>query len=225
MSDEMPEESIFPPDEDEEILEEEIPFADTGAEMLLPAVRQPRVEPEPEESSYQQTARGRITALPFALGLISLGVLLLAENQVDGLDITLPVAALIMVAALVLTNLFRFFASGRRERGLLFLALVTLSLGAVIAVMSIAQLDAHDWWPLSLVGVMVALLITFIADQQHERGLLGLGFLILVAAVVALAVTLGVIPQGVIDEAGDYYPLAIAFIGVTLIPLALRRSA
>jgi hypothetical protein len=69
------------------------------------------------------------------------------------------------------------------------------------------------------------LILTFLAEREHERGLLGLAALLLVAAGVALAVTLEAIPQNTVDSIADYFPLVIAFIGVTLIPLTLRRSA
>jgi uncharacterized membrane protein len=200
----------------------------TPVERPLPAIRpQPPGGVEFETESYQQGARGRITAFPFALGLITLGGLLLLESQIENFEVTLPMAGLILVAALVLTNLFRFFVSGRRERGLFFLALFTLSLGAVLALMSIAgeTFEADHWWPLVFIGSAGALILTFLAEREHERGLLGLAVLLLVAGGVALAVTLEVIPQDAVDTIADYFPLVIAFIGVTLIPLALRRSA
>lgn len=183
----------------------------------------------PEESAdrpYRQAARGRLVALPFALGLITLGLLFLAAPQIDGFEVNLSVIALIMTAAFVLTNMFRFFASGRRERGLIFLALVILFLGAVFALMIVGgdELTAERWWPLTLVGVAMALFMTFIVERQHEAGLIGLGFMVLAAAGISFLVTLDIIPESLIDSISDYWPLIIAFMGITLVPLALRRS-
>lgn len=190
----------------------------------LPALRPQGVFQE--EESYQQNASGRITALPLALGLIALGLLLLLQEQVEGFTVTLPVAALILIAALVLTNLFRFFASGRRERGLFFLALMALALGGMLALVSLAgeTFQPVEWWPLTLIGTAGALLVTFIFEREHERGLLGLAILTLAAGGVALLVTLGTVPQELTDQTAKYFPLAIAFIGITLIPMALRRE-
>lgn len=196
----------------------------------LPSSNLPVPQPHSDdqaEREYQQTARGRLTAFPLAVGFITLGVLLLLEGRIEGFDVTLPVAILIMAAALVLTHLFRFFISGRRERGLLFLALVILTLGGVLALFSVAgdHFDPYEWWPLALVGTSAALFMTFVLERQHERGLVGLSILILVAAGVALLVTHEVISPKVTDQVADFWPLAIAFIGITLIPLTLRRSA
>lgn len=178
-----------------------------------------------EEKTYRQAARGRIVTFPFALGLILLGVLLLAAPEIEGFDITLPVALMIMAAAFVLTNLFRFFASGRRERGLYFLALVLISFGVVLAVIvNIPDANASEWWPLVLVGISLSYFLTFTFERQHETGLVGVGLLVMIAAVAALMVTAGVIPQDILDTAKDYWPLLIAFLGVTLIPLAFRRG-
>jgi len=229
-----PEEDIEDEVEDEvsdEILEAEAPPPiPEDRSSILPAVRPtpPRDDLDDEEDrAFQQTARGRITVFPFAMGLITLGALLLAEPRVEGFDVTPAIAALIIIASLVLTNLFRFFASGRRERGLLFLALAVLSLGIVLAIISLSgnSVDVFEWWPLVLTGGAGALFLTWLFERQHERGLLGLAALFLVASGVALTVTLEIIPQDAIDQVGDYFPLLIAFIGLTLIPLALRRSA
>src|SRR5690606_5780698 len=122
---------------------------------------------------------------------------------------------------------FRFFASGRRERGLFFLALVVLFFGGIVAAISVANttVDIHQNWPVVIVGLGVAFLITFAFERQHERGLLSLAGLMFLSSAVAFLVTLEIIPHDVIDTVADYWPLISAFIGITLIPLALRRSA
>jgi hypothetical protein len=196
-------------------------------EMLPATTDTPRrredIPEEADERLYQQAARGRIVALPLALGFISLGVLLLAAPSLDGVTITIPIVILLMTASLVLTNLFRFFASGRRERGLFFLALVLLLTGAVLAFMVNVD-DALAWWPLIIVGMGLALIITFVVERQHERGLIGAGLVMIAAAGVALLVTHELVPQELVDILSDYWPLIIAFIGITLIPLAFRRG-
>jgi hypothetical protein len=156
-----------------------------------------------------------------------LGILLLAQNTLEGFQITWPVAGLIVLAGLVLTYLLRFFISGRRERGTFFLALAMLSFGAVLAVLTLADqtFPVLEWWPLSILGLGGAALLTWALERDHERGLLGLALLLFLAGVVGLAVTLQAVPQEVLDSAQDFFPLILAFIGITLIPLALRRSS
>jgi hypothetical protein len=226
----MAEEETIPDVDDIEDAISKVEAPPQDRSSILPALRPtvPRDDlDDDEDRAFQQTARGRITVFPFAMGLITLGALLLVAPRVEGFDVTLPIALLIIVASLVLTNLFRFFASGRRERGLLFIALAVLSLGAVLAIISLSgdSLDVLEWWPLVMVGGAGALLLTWLFERQHERGLLGLAILFLLAAGVALTVTLELIPPDVVDQVADYFPLLIAFIGLTLIPLALRRSA
>lgn len=188
-------------------------------------MRLPSVPNEIEETSFQQAARGRLVALPLAMGLILLGVLLLLENQIAGFDVTLPIAILILVASLVLTNLFRFFALGRQERGLFFLALVLLFTGITLALMIISPdtFEPSKWYPLILVGIVIALLITYLTERHHEYGLVNTAVVFGVAASAGFLVSLEVIPDGVMDVIQDYFPLLIAFLGVTLVPLALRR--
>lgn len=198
-------------------------------EALVPESRSLAVPPDRVEQSedkpYRQAARGRIVVLPFAMGLISLGILLLLEPQIEGFDVTFPIAILILLAAFVLTNLFRFFVSGRRERGLLFLALMILSFGGVLAAISVQgqQVDGIELLMFLLVGIAVSLLITYVAERQHDTGLVNLALLILLAASIALLVSQEIISQELMDTAADYFPLVIAFLGVTLVPLALRR--
>ncbi len=178
---------------------------------------------ESEDKPFRQAARGRLVAFPFAMGLIGLGVLLLAAPEIEGFEVTPFVAGLVLIAAFVLTNLFRFFASGRRERGLYFLALVIVSVGAFLAILvNVPQADAQ-WWPLLLVGISLSFFITYIFERQHESGLIGVGLLVMLAAVIAFLVTLELIPQEFLDTVKDYWPLLVAFFGLTLIPLAFRR--
>lgn len=191
----------------------------------LPAIRSEPADSVEQEQAYIQAARGRIVALPLALGLILLGVLLLAEPSLEGFEVTTPVAILILLAAIVLTNLFRFFASNRRERGLLFMALVILSLGAVLALMVAGgdKFPPDEWYPLVLVGVSTSFMLTYLAEKRHDRGLINVGLLMLLASALALMVTQAIIPDSILDTTADYFPLVIAFIGVTLVPLALRK--
>lgn len=182
--------------------------------------------PEQDSSeTYTQLASGRIAAFPLAIGLIALGALLLLAPFLDGFSVTVPNALVIMLASLLLTYLFRFFVSGRQERGLIFLAMLLFSLGAVLALFSLngENLPVEQWWPLLILGFAMSLGVTFALEREHERGLLSLAIVFGVAGLVALSVTLEVIPAQTIELVADYFPLVIAFIGITLIPLGLRR--
>ncbi|MFP4322007.1 MAG: hypothetical protein ACLFTK_06095 [Anaerolineales bacterium] len=180
-----------------------------------------------ESETYTQTARGRIIALPFALGFILLGGLLLAENQLTSFEVTPAIAGLILGAGLVLTFLFRFFASRRQERGLLFLALSLLGIAAVVGLFSIAPstFNLAEWYPLLFLSISLALVVTFLLDRQSERGILGVAALFVVMGGAAFLVSFDIIPQDILQQIADYWPLLIALLGITLVPVALRRSA
>lgn len=173
----------------------------------------------------RQKHSNRLAIFPFAMGFIMLGVLLLAEKRVEGLEITLPAAIVIIVGALVLTYIFRFFTSGRRERGLFFLATVTIVWGGVIAltVLNTEDFEIAEFWPLILAGIGVAFFFTFLFERTHQVGLVFPGIILMFASAVAFAVTLDVIDQKVLDAVADYWPLVVAFVGLTLLPSALQE--
>lgn len=178
-------------------------------------------------ATYTQNARGRITAMPFAASLILLGGLLLAQNYLENLAISWPIAVLMLTVGLSLTYVFRFFISGRRERGTFFLALTLLSVGIALGVLVLManSFPADEWWPLCIVAVGAATCLTWGLEREHERGLLGVGLLLLLSGSVALAVTLGAVPQTVLDHAADYFPLVLVFIGITLIPVGVMGAS
>lgn len=180
-----------------------------------------------EEQVYQQAVRDRISVLPLALGFIVLGILLLLRNQVEGLEITLPAALLILLAAFVLTSLFRFFTSRRQERGLFFLALLGLLLGGVLALVNVLGLEVESllWTPILLGSLGTATVLTALLARGRDAQMLRLGMLLLLGTGIALLVTQEIIPSTWVDSVVDYFPLLIAFVGVLLVPLALRRPS
>lgn len=172
----------------------------------------------------RQKRSNRLAIFPLAMGFITLGGLLLAEDRIEELEVTLPAAIVIIVGALVLTYIFRFFTSGRRERGLFFLATVMMVWGIVIAltVLNRDEFEIAEFWPLILAGIGVAFFFTFLLERTHQVGLVFPGIILMFASAVAFAVTLEVINQSMLDTIADYWPLVIAFVGLTLLPTALQ---
>lgn len=203
-------------------------MSDSPEQSLIPAPPPPPAGPQAEESrSYTQTAQGRATVLPLALSLMALGGLLLWQNLGGGQAISPFLAALIVLGGLAGTFLVRFFASGRRERGLFFLAISFLSLEGLLAafVMLGESLPAWEWYPLLLLAPILALVASFFLEREHERGLLRAAFVLSVTVGAALLLTLGLISEGAQAQISDFFPLAFALIGISLIPLALRRPS
>jgi hypothetical protein len=204
------------PADDEEELETSEPETDISDDLL-------RVN-ELLSIPIRQKHSNRLAIFPFAMGFITLGGLLLAEKRIEGLEVTLPAAIVIIVGALVLTYIFRFFTSGRRERGLFFLATVTMVWGSVIAltVLNSDDFEIAEFWPLILAGIGVAFFFTFLFERTHQVGLVFPGIILMFASAVAFAITLGIIDQTVLDAVADYWPLVLAFVGLTLLPSALQ---
>ncbi|NJL93830.1 MAG: hypothetical protein HC915_08900 [Anaerolineae bacterium] len=180
-----------------------------------------------EDKPYAQAARGRLAVLPFSLGLIGLGAFLLARPEIEGVNLNAQTLGVLFGAVWVLSTLLRFFATGRRERGLLYLALILLSIGGLFgaAVVSDGALDLTAWWPLLLLSAALSLVVTFILERQHEAGLLTLALFLGVSGGSALLVTQDVLQVDFLERLEDYFPLLIALGGVLLIPLAMRGSA
>jgi len=78
---------------------------------------------------------------------------------------------------------------------------------------------------LALATVGMALFITFLFERSHQIGLVFPGIILLFASGVAFAVSLDVIDQKVLDIVADYWPLVLAFIGLTLFPSAVQRRS
>jgi FtsH-binding integral membrane protein len=203
-------------------------MSDSPDQSLIPAPPPPPPGPQAEESrSYTQTAQGRLTVAPLALSLIALGGGLLWQNVGEGPDISPPLAILIVLGGLAGTFFVRFFTSGRRERGLFFLATSLLALGGLGAIFSFLgdDLALGEGYPLFLLAPIAALVLGFVVEREHERGLLRLAFILAVSLGAALLLSLGLLSESLQGQISDFFPLALALIGISLIPLALRRPA
>lgn len=182
--------------------------------------------PEILSTRTRQKSANRLAIFPLAMGFIGLGVLLLLEDYVDGLEVTLAASTVILIGALVLTYIFRFFTSGRRERGLFFLAVVITTWGGLLAlsVVDSENFPLDEFWPLLFAGVGVAFFLTFLFERSHQVGLVFPGVILLFTAGIAFLVTLDIIDAGMRDTISDYWPLLLAFVGITLLPSALQEE-
>jgi len=185
---------------------------------------------QPRALAFRRRLRQQIAMLPLALALIALGVFLSARAfEVEGLpEVDDATLALGFGGALAFTAVFHALVFGRRERGLLFFGLLPLVIaGLVYALIEFVEPepDAAEWWPLVLVALGVALLLTYVLERARDVRLILLGVLALVAAGTAYTVTSGLIEQDWLDRAADYWPLLLAALGLGLLPAAFRRRA
>ncbi len=173
----------------------------------------------------RQQRPGRLAIAPLAFGLIGLGSLLLAENFMEELEITAGAAITILLGSFVLTTVFRFFESGRRQRGLFFVGVVLLIWGGVVAlnVLRDDKFPLDEFWPLTIAGVGAAFFITFLFERNHQAGLVFPGIILMFASGIAFLVTLDVIGPDLTDGVKDFWPLMVAVVGLLLFPAAFQK--
>jgi hypothetical protein len=201
-------------------------IAQEQAEAEAKAERQARLK-NPERffpmPSLLILQRGRIDSVIPALVLILIGIWLTVSTTTSG---AAPNPAFVMVAALVgltLTLLARWLSSGRWSRGSLFFALVVLLVGGVGAGLLVTHMVSSGW-PLLVVALGIAFILSSLLGQPAARGLGMSGVLIGFAGIVALAVTNGIIPSNILTTAASLWPaVAVIVAAIFLLPLLFRR--
>lgn len=184
---------------------------------------------QPRAQSFRRRLANQISMLPLALYLIAMGLYLIAVKQdVAGLpDIASPLLGGGLALALAASMMLHSIIYGRRERGLLFVGLwiwVTAGALALLAFTFEDAPDAREWWPILLLSLGLALLLTYVVERAHDARLVLLSLCVFVAAGVAFWTTLGNADLDRLEEdAADYWPLLLAVLGIALLPLAFRR--
>jgi len=161
---------------------------------------------------FRQSRRSQISlALP-ALLLVALGVLYLINPP----QLTAPLALGVGIGALGIGLIARFLLNARRERGLFFVGLsVLLWIGFAVAVV-VRQLPIDQLWPLLVMAVGLAALLTFLFERTHERGLILPGFLLIVAGGVLLLFTLNILSIDALRVVAAYWPLLLVVVALAL---------
>jgi hypothetical protein len=160
------------------------------------------------------------TAIP-ALIMIGVGLLLLVKP----IELTLPITLAILLGALGAGLVIRFLLNARRERGLFFIgALVLLAIGVVAAAIY-SELDLGQIWPLSISVIGLAMIVTFLFERSHDRGLLLPGLMLIVAGAVAVPFTMGIFPSSILSGVALYWPVLLLLVALAALPSAVRDRA
>ncbi|GAB4434764.1 MAG: hypothetical protein Kow00120_01290 [Anaerolineae bacterium] len=187
-----------------------------------------------DESSDYRTARNirekrRVQAsalMPgFLLVVIGLWALLAIAN--DAPPALWQVAGLLAIT-LGVSFIARFLIYERDAPGLIFLGMVVTLAAAAVAgawyfLAEAASLPAL--WPVGLVVVGLALILTLLLSARRDRRLLLPGLSFITAGVVALPFTLGMVPPALVDLIATYWPLLFALVGLAALLGVLRRRA
>lgn len=216
---------------DEEVLgpDEELDESSAETRRIRPDEDEPEHAPGGAEELPPEMVRHQVgshwTILPLAFGFIGAGLLMLAGNFVEEIEVSVGAGLIIILGTLVLTNLFRFFESGRRDRGLFFIAIVLLLWGVLLAMDNLtnSRFQIKDYWTLLGAGIGFAFIITFLFERTHQVGLIFPGILLIVASAVGVMVTQELIQRSFQEFLVDYMLLIVALIGLSLIPVALQE--
>ncbi|MBN1284350.1 MAG: hypothetical protein JXB47_03035 [Anaerolineae bacterium] len=135
------------------------------------------------------------------------------------------VAIILLLGAFGVSMLARALLNRRVEAGLLFLgSFVTLSAAAVAGSALFLGVEPVTLWPLVLVALGLALLLT--ALLARVRGLTPVALVSALAGVIALPYTLGMIPPEMVGVVENGWPAFFAAIGLlTLIAAFGHRRA
>jgi hypothetical protein len=156
------------------------------------------------------------TAIP-ALLLIALGVVYLLKPS----QLTYPLAIGAGVGVLGISLVVRFLLNTRRERGLFFVGILILLWLGFVAWVIYGKADVSQMWPLTISAVGLAMLITFVFERSHDRGLLLPGFILILGGGVALLFTMEMLPGYVLSGIALYWPVLFLLVALILLPRAI----
>ncbi len=222
----------------DETLSNDEPATDGELEPIL-RVRERREDPPPPENSsltaddtdaesdlsrpsravqFRIQRRSQVsTAIP-ALLLIAIGILYLVRPA----GLTGPAALGIGLGAIALSLITRFLLNTRRERGLFFVGTLLLLWGAFAAAVLTRLIDFLEMWPLLVIAVGAAMVVTFVFERSHDRGLLFPAGLLIVAGGVALPFTMDYLSSSVLAGIARYWPVFFLLMALALLPRAIH---
>ncbi|MEP7286404.1 MAG: hypothetical protein ABI947_11605 [Chloroflexota bacterium] len=183
---------------------------DAGAESDLP---------RPSRSEKQRLRRRTqfSTVVP-ALLLIGFGLVALLRPEL----ITRMIIAEVIAGTIFMSILLRFLFNSRRERGLFFIgALIVISAG-IVALVVLDFIDFAELWPVVIIAPGLAMILTFIFERSHDRGLLLPGLMLIVAGVALLLFTMGFLDSSILPGIALYWPVLFLLLALALLPRAIR---
>ncbi|MBN2471083.1 MAG: hypothetical protein JXN59_10190 [Anaerolineae bacterium] len=166
-----------------------------------------------------------IPALPVAVLIIALGVILLWPALSGGFALVPAAIAAILIAGIAFSLFVYWLRSERRARGAFFIALwggVIAALTGIFA-QSPQTLDVSSGWPLYFVGTGLALFVTSLIDRNRGQHLPFIGFVLVAGGLVALAFTRQIIPESALAFARQAWRWLGVILVLGLVPLAFRR--
>ncbi|MEO8396619.1 MAG: hypothetical protein ABI700_26740, partial [Chloroflexota bacterium] len=186
----------------------------------------PSFVPEMNMPPLATLKRGQLGSIIPALLLIGFGGWLTVTTTSSTPPAPLLVA-LVIIGGIVLSLLAQWLGTGRWSRGVLFFALLALLVAGVIAFSLQPQgLDFLRGWPLLIVALGLAMVLSGLLARPLNARLLAPGALAVLAGVVGLTVTLGLTPSSWTPLAIPLAPvLLIVVLVLWMLPLLFRRRS
>ncbi len=172
--------------------------------------------------------RGQLGSIVPALLLIGVGAWLTLLTTTGASPDPL-LLVLVVVGGIVLSLLAQWVGTGRWSRGVfLFALMVLLIAGAVAGINAFAVqsggIDLVQGYPLLVTALGLAFLLDGILARPSNTRLIAPGVLLIVAGVVGLVVTLGLIPANILTFAAPLLPVVLVVaVVLVLLPLVFRR--
>jgi hypothetical protein len=207
---------------------EQARIAQVEAEAKEAADRQARLEhPElffpmpPPMTLY----RGQIASVVPALLLIATGAWLTFAFTTSPEQPDTGLIAVIAAGGIAITLLVRWLSSGRWARGTLFFALLLLLIGVTtVYLLQPASPGFEGGWPLLLIAIGGALLLTGFIAQPVDRRLLLPTLLFFIAGLAAMSVTLNLLDGSILAVVGSLWPIVLLLVVVIfLLPMVFRQ--
>jgi hypothetical protein len=184
----------------------------------------PTFVPEMRMPPLTSLKRGQLGSIVPALLLIGFGAWLTLTTTSGTPPQPLLVAAVI-VGGIVLSLLAQWLGTGRWSRGALFFALlVLLIVGVIIFSLQPNGLDFMRGWPLLIVALGLAMVLSGLLARPFNARLLIPGVLTVLAGAVGLTVTLNLIPANIMSLATPLAPVMLVIVLILwMLPLVFRR--
>ncbi|MCC7450324.1 MAG: hypothetical protein IT324_23095 [Anaerolineae bacterium] len=185
--------------------------ADADADLSRPA----------RAAQFRTQRRSQISTAVPALLLIALGVLYLLKP----VELTYTLSLGIGIGVLALSLVMRFLLNARRERGLFFIGVIALLWIGLIIVVIYGGFDIGQVWPLAVSAIGLAMIVTFVFERSHDRGLLLPGLILILAGGVMLPFTFGMLSNSLLSSVALYWPALLLLAVLALLPRVIRSRA
>lgn len=209
------------------VLEQEIAPAEVQQEVEAerPVDEGPAYTPTLRTPPMMTLQRGQMASVIPALVVIAAGAWLTLTLTTSDTPPDARLMAMVAAGAVGVILAGYGLSSGRWARGALFLGLGMLfSAGTVFVLSQRIGPGLVKGWPLVVVALGAAAIVTALLSPADRRGLFGTGLLVAFAGAIGLGVTLNLIAGRVVNILASLWPgVLVVVLALWLLPVIFRR--